>query len=86
MRDWLHGGGHADTLLRIAERGTAGVVCMIGGRSEYWNIDLEQMVCHLFGAKITQLERHSELISFAGDRSGHKEGTMPLIALNSKSN
>jgi dTDP-glucose 4,6-dehydratase len=86
IRDWLHVSDHCRGIERILERGVAGEVYNIGGRSECENINLVRQLCAaadaLFAASPQLRARFphaypsvgrasAELITFVKDRPGH---------------
>ncbi|HVP66959.1 MAG TPA: dTDP-glucose 4,6-dehydratase [Anaeromyxobacteraceae bacterium] len=64
VRDWIHVEDHCRGLLAALERGKAGEVYNLGGRSERHNIDIVRQVLGILG-------KPESLIRFVKDRPGH---------------
>ena len=64
VRDWIHVEDHCRGLLAALERGRAGQVYNLGGRSERHNIDIVRQVLRLLG-------KPESLVRFVKDRPGH---------------
>ena len=64
IRDWIHVEDHCDALLCVLERGEAGRVYNIGGKSECSNLDVVKRILDI-------LDRPHDLITFVTDRLGH---------------
>jgi len=71
IRDWLYVEDHADALLTVLARGTAGRTYNIGGENEVTNIDLVRMICAELDAHHPDAAPHADLIAFVTDRPGH---------------
>lgn len=71
LRDWLYVEDHADALLAVLERGSAGRTYNIGGENEARNIDLVRMICAILDRLRPKGAPHAELITFVEDRPGH---------------
>jgi len=64
VRDWLHVDDHAEALLAVLERGTAGEVYNIGGDNERSNLELTHAILECMGFG-------EEMIQPVKDRLGH---------------
>jgi dTDP-glucose 4,6-dehydratase len=64
IRDWIHVEDHCRAVLTVAERGAAGQVYNIGGKSERTNIDVVKTI-------LTTLDKPESLIQFVTDRPAH---------------
>ncbi len=64
IRDWLYVEDNCSGILTVLEKGKLGEIYNIGGDNEKKNIDVVKLVLNL-------LVRHSSLIDFVKDRSGH---------------
>lgn len=71
VRDWLFVEDHADALLAVLTRGTAGRSYNVGGNAEARNIDLVRMICAELDRERPQAAPHERLITFVEDRPGH---------------
>ena len=71
VRDWLYVEDHADALLAVLERGSAGRTYNIGGENEARNIDLVRMICAILDRLRPEGAPHADLITFVADRPGH---------------
>lgn len=72
IRDWLYVRDHAEALWLVLNRGRTGETYNIGGRNEWPNIRIVEMVCDLIDELAPQLGGHSrKLIRFVKDRPGH---------------
>jgi dTDP-glucose 4,6-dehydratase len=86
IRDWLHVSDHCRGIELILERGVAGEVYNIGGRSECENLELVRMLCATADEALHETPELrvaypqcpaargascAELISFVQDRPGH---------------
>jgi len=72
VRDWLYVRDHAAALWAVLTRGRIGETYNIGGRNEWPNIRIVEMICDL----IDELEPQTggqtrKLITFVKDRPGH---------------
>ena len=63
-RDWLHVDDHCAALDAILQRGVAGEVYNIGGRSERTNLEIVGLICR-------RLEVPPEQVVHVADRKGH---------------
>ncbi|NQU55787.1 MAG: dTDP-glucose 4,6-dehydratase [Rhodospirillales bacterium] len=72
-RDWLHVDDHATALAAIVQKGRLGETYLVGGNSEYTNIDVVRMICKLLDelAPMPSNDPHETLITFVEDRPGH---------------
>ena len=64
VRDWLHVDDHCAALDAILQRGVAGEVYNIGGRSERTNLEIVDLICR-------RLEVPPEQVVHVADRKGH---------------
>lgn len=64
VRDWLHVYDHCAALDAILQRGVAGEVYNIGGRSERTNLEIVGLICR-------RLEVPPEQVVHVADRKGH---------------
>ena len=71
VRDWLYVEDHADALLTVVEKGTAGRSYNIGGENERRNIDLVRLICAILDAKRPKAASYADQITFVTDRPGH---------------
>jgi dTDP-glucose 4,6-dehydratase len=72
VRDWLYVRDHAEALWLVLTQGRAGETYNIGGRNEWANLHIVQLICDLIDEMAPQLGGNSrELIRFVTDRPGH---------------
>ncbi len=86
VRDWLYVRDHVRAIDAVLERGRVGEVYNVGGRNEWANIDIVQLVCALVDERFQQDEslaarfpaapaasgrQATELITYVADRPGH---------------
>ncbi|MFQ5466020.1 MAG: dTDP-glucose 4,6-dehydratase [Thermodesulfobacteriota bacterium] len=81
VRDWLHVTDHCMALDVVLERGAPGQTYNIGGRSEWKNIDIVNLVCETIDGLVSRDEglaglypfegSRKDLIEFVKDRPGH---------------
>ncbi len=72
VRDWLYVRDHAEALWLVLNRGRAGETYNIGGRNEWANLPIVQLICDLIDEMAPQLGGNSrKLITFVKDRPGH---------------
>ena len=86
VRDWLYVNDHARAIEAVLERGTAGEVYNVGGKNEWYNIDIVRLVCSLVDEQLrgdaalqarfpdapaSHGRTAAELITFVTDRPGH---------------
>lgn len=64
VRDWLHVDDHCTALDAILQRGVAGEVYNIGGRSERTNLEIVGLICRRLGVP-------PEQVVHVADRKGH---------------
>lgn len=64
VREWLHVDDHAEAMVMLAERGTAGEAYNIGADNERTNLDVARTIIDLMGADGSRIER-------VPDRAGH---------------
>ena len=72
VRDWLYVEDHAEAIDRIFHEGKPGETYNIGGKNEWKNIELVQMLCQIMDQKLNRAPGDSAaLIKFVKDRAGH---------------
>ncbi len=72
VRDWLYVRDHAEALWLVLTRGRVGETYNIGGRNEWPNLHIVQLICDLIDEMAPQLGGDSrKLITFVKDRPGH---------------
>lgn len=72
VRDWLWVKDHCRAIDVIFHKGQNGETYNIGGRNEWRNIDLIQMLCRLMDEKLERAAGSAEqLITYVTDRPGH---------------
>ena len=72
VRDWLHVEDHADALLLVLERANPGVSYNIGGKNEFSNLQLVEMLCDIMDRLRPRCDgSYKDLITFVKDRPGH---------------
>ncbi len=71
IRDWLHVNDHADSLMKLAEKGKLYESYNIGSNNEITNINIVKKICKILDKKIQTKNSHLDLISFIKDRAGH---------------
>lgn len=72
VRDWLWVLDHVDAIDVIFHRGKMGETFNIGGKNEWTNIDLVELLCDTVDEKLGRSKGTSRaLISFVKDRAGH---------------
>jgi dTDP-glucose 4,6-dehydratase len=72
VRDWLYVRDHAEALWLVLTRGRIGETYNVGGRNEWANLPIVQLICDLVDEMAPQLGGSSrKLITFVKDRPGH---------------
>jgi dTDP-glucose 4,6-dehydratase len=72
VRDWLYVRDHAEALWQVLTRGQAGETYNIGGRNEWSNLRVVELICDLIDELVPGLGGPSrKLITFVEDRPGH---------------
>jgi dTDP-glucose 4,6-dehydratase len=72
VRDWLYVGDHAEALWQVLQKGRDGETYNIGGRNEWPNIRIVEILCDLIDELRPDLGGNSRsLITFVKDRPGH---------------
>lgn len=81
VRDWLYVEDHCRAIGLVLEKGRLGETYNVGGRNEWKNIDIVNLVCEIIDEKIVSDARlreaypfkgkRSALINFVKDRPGH---------------
>jgi len=72
IRDWLWVYDHCTAIDKIFHEGRVGETYNIGGRNEWKNIDLIELMCDLTDKKLSrEVGSARKLITFVQDRAGH---------------
>lgn len=72
VRDWLYVGDHAEALWQVLQKGRDGETYNIGGRNEWPNLRIVEILCDLIDELRPDLGGNSRsLITFVKDRPGH---------------
>jgi dTDP-glucose 4,6-dehydratase len=72
IRDWLFVEDHARAIDAIFHKGKPGEVYNIGGKNEWKNIDLVNLLCKIMDKKLQREEGFcAKLITYVKDRPGH---------------
>ena len=72
VRDWLYVRDHAEALWQVLTRGRPGETYNIGGKNEWPNLRLVELICDVADELAPQLGGRSRaLIQFVQDRPGH---------------
>jgi len=72
VRDWLYVRDHAEALWLVLTRGRVGDTYNVGGRNEWANLHIVQLICDLIDELAPQRGGNSRtLITFVKDRPGH---------------
>jgi dTDP-glucose 4,6-dehydratase len=72
IRDWLYVEDHCRAVELVLRCGEAGATYLVGGRNEWRNLDVANLVCRAVAAELKQPpERYLALIQFVTDRPGH---------------
>ena len=72
VRDWLHVRDHAEALWQVLTRGRLGETYLIGGRNEWTNLRVAELICDTIDELAPNSPGSSrKLISFVNDRPGH---------------
>jgi dTDP-glucose 4,6-dehydratase len=72
VRDWLYVRDHAEALWLVLNRGRLGETYNVGGRNEWANLHIVQLICDLIDEMAPGLGGNSrKLITFVKDRPGH---------------
>ena len=72
VRDWLYVKDHAEAIDRIYHDGKPGETYNIGGKNQWKNIELVQILCKIMDQKLNRSQGESaKLIKFVKDRAGH---------------
>lgn len=72
VRDWLWVEDHCEAIDLIFHQGTNAETYNIGGRNEWRNIDLVQLLCQLMDEKLGKpVGTAAKLITYVTDRPGH---------------
>jgi dTDP-glucose 4,6-dehydratase len=72
VRDWLFVGDHAEALWQVLNQGKDGETYNIGGRNEWANIRIVELICDLVDEFQPALGGNSRnLITYVKDRPGH---------------
>lgn len=73
IRDWLYVTDHCSAIRTVLEKGLPGNVYNIGGKNEYTNLAIVELICNELDALNPRSDRSSykDLITFVKDRPGH---------------
>ena len=75
IRDWLYVEDHVEALYLILKKGQPGASYNIGGNSEFQNIEVARLICHILdeicSTKPDGISNYFELAEFVTDRAGH---------------
>ena len=72
VRDWLFVRDHAEALWQVLTRGRLGETYNIGGKNEWANLRIVELICDLCDELAPRLDGQSRsLITFVNDRLGH---------------
>lgn len=72
VRDWLYVTDHAEALWQVLTRGRLGETYNIGGKNEWANLPIVELICDLCDELAPELGKQSRgLITFVEDRLGH---------------
>lgn len=72
IRDWLYVTDHCRGLVDVFEKGQAGECYPIGGRNEWSNLNLVELICDLVDQKLGRPHGTSRTyLRFVSDRPGH---------------
>jgi dTDP-glucose 4,6-dehydratase len=73
VRDWIHVEDHAEGIWLALTKGQVGENYAFGGRAEYTNLALMQMLCGLMDEAAPRADgkNHASAITFVTDRLGH---------------
>ncbi len=71
VRDWLYVDDHAKALITVAEKGKVGQTYNIGGRNEYTNLQVVEIICKHLDIIKPRKNSFLEQIIFVEDRPGH---------------
>ncbi len=72
VRDWLYVRDHAEALWQVLTQGRDGQTYNIGGRNEWANIRIVELICDLIDEMAPHVGGNSrKLITFVRDRPGH---------------
>jgi dTDP-glucose 4,6-dehydratase len=72
VRDWLYVEDHAEALWLVLTRGRNGQTYNLGGRNEWPNLRIVELICDLIDELAPERGGHSrKLITFVKDRPGH---------------
>ena len=71
VRDWLYVNDHAKALITVAENGKIGQTYNIGGRNEYTNLQVVEIICKHLDILKPKKNSFLEQIIFVEDRPGH---------------
>ena len=71
IRDWLYVLDHCKGIELAFKNGKAGETYNIGGRNEYNNLDIANIICEILNILHPSAEDYKKLITFVEDRAGH---------------
>ncbi len=70
IRDWLYVEDHCSAITTVLEKGRLGETYNIGGKNEWTNIDIVNLVCDIVDEFVEGSEEYSKLYPLAGGRRG----------------
>ena len=71
IRDWLYVKDHCRAIQRILTAGKVGESYVIGGKNEWSNLDLAELICQILDDLHPRQQSYASLLSFVPDRLGH---------------
>ena len=71
IRDWLYVEDHVQALISVAKKGVIGQTYNIGGRNEFTNLEIVNLLCKNLDILRPKKTSYSEQIKFIDDRPGH---------------
>lgn len=71
IRDWLYVEDHCKAILDVIKMGDVGGKWNIGGKNEWKNIEIANLICNIFDKKFNSINPHCHLIKHIDDRAGH---------------
>ena len=71
IRDWLYVEDHVQALISVAKKGVIGQTYNIGGRNQFTNLEIVNLLCKNLDILRPKKTSYSEQIKFIDDRPGH---------------